>query len=159
MWKVAASSDVLVEGGRLHTCVEGRYITLFRHGGLSCIDSICHHAGGPLTAGPLQDIEDLQITVVLCPWHRWMVDIASGRKAYQAIDVSSGGQPVNTGWRLGKVTQRVHQVKEDSTGLYVIMNCDSEPCASDKDACSEPCAGGLSPPLSAFVPVPVEREC
>jgi nitrite reductase/ring-hydroxylating ferredoxin subunit len=35
-------------GDRLHTCVEGRFVTLFRHNNrLSAIDSVCHHAGGP----------------------------------------------------------------------------------------------------------------
>ena len=50
-------------GDRLHTCVEGRFVTLFRHNNrLSAIDSVCHHAGGPLTLGPLQDIEELGMT-------------------------------------------------------------------------------------------------
>lgn len=137
----------------MHTCVEGRYITVFRHRGqVSAIDSICHHAGGPLTAGALQDIEDLHARVVLCPWHHWMVDIQSGRKAYQSVDVSSG-KPVNTGWKLGKVVQRVHAVREDASGLYVTLNCNEEVCASDGDACSERCAGGLIPPLHSFRPV------
>lgn len=65
-WKV--SDGPPLEGDRLHTCIEGRYITIFRHRGtLSAIDSICHHAGGPLTNGPIKDIEDLGVTVVLCP--------------------------------------------------------------------------------------------
>jgi nitrite reductase/ring-hydroxylating ferredoxin subunit len=38
-------------------------VTIFRHRGhLTAIDSVCHHAGGPLTLGPLQDIEDLGST-------------------------------------------------------------------------------------------------
>ena len=58
------------EGERLHTCVEGRYVTIFRRKNvLSAIDSICHHAGGPMTLGPLKDIEELGgLTVVSCPW-------------------------------------------------------------------------------------------
>lgn len=38
-WKVAITSD-LADGGRLHTCVNGRYITLFRQRNvLSAIDA------------------------------------------------------------------------------------------------------------------------
>ena len=56
-------SGLPANGNRLHTCVEGRFITLFRHNNrLSAIDSVCHHAGGPLTLGPLQDIEELGMT-------------------------------------------------------------------------------------------------
>lgn len=47
----------------------GRIITVFRHRGkLSAIDAVCHHAGGPMTLGPVSDIEDLGVTVVSCPW-------------------------------------------------------------------------------------------
>jgi nitrite reductase/ring-hydroxylating ferredoxin subunit len=68
-WWVVSSCSKPEEGGRLHTCVEGRYVTVFRHRGkLSCIDAICHHAGGPLTLGEIFDIEDLGLTVVSCPW-------------------------------------------------------------------------------------------
>ena len=83
MYKVASSFD-LAEGSRLHVRVEQRYITLFRHRGvLSAIDAICHHAGGPLTLGPIRDIEELGMAVVLCPWHKFMVSIDGGIKAYQ----------------------------------------------------------------------------
>jgi len=68
-WRVA-DSGLPREGERLHTCIEGRYITIFRrHGTLSAIDSVCHHAGGPMTLGEVRDIEELGgLSVVLCPW-------------------------------------------------------------------------------------------
>jgi hypothetical protein len=42
-WKVATSSSSLIPGERLHTCIEGRYISVFRHtdGTLGSIDSTC----------------------------------------------------------------------------------------------------------------------
>jgi nitrite reductase/ring-hydroxylating ferredoxin subunit len=68
-WRIARS-EALTEGERLHTCVEGRFVTAFRlRGVLSAIDSVCHHAGGPMTLGSLTDIEDLGLTVVACPWY------------------------------------------------------------------------------------------
>jgi hypothetical protein len=45
IWRV---SDVGIptEGNRIHTRIDERYVTIFRNKGkLSCIDSICHHAG------------------------------------------------------------------------------------------------------------------
>jgi len=40
-WKVG-SVESLPDGGRIHTCIEGRYITVFRHGDtLGAIDSTC----------------------------------------------------------------------------------------------------------------------
>ena len=68
-WWLCSTTGAPGEGDRLHTRVEGRFITLFRHHGeLSAIDAICHHAGGPLTQGGIQDIEDLGVSVVSCPW-------------------------------------------------------------------------------------------
>ena len=45
IWRI---SDVGIptEGNRIHTRIDERYVTIFRNKGkLSCIDSICHHAG------------------------------------------------------------------------------------------------------------------
>jgi nitrite reductase/ring-hydroxylating ferredoxin subunit len=54
------------EGERIHTRINNRYITIFRNKDkLSVIDSICHHAGGPLTLGALQEIEDLGFTTII----------------------------------------------------------------------------------------------
>jgi nitrite reductase/ring-hydroxylating ferredoxin subunit len=69
MWWVVSENGSPHEGERIHTSVAGRYITIFRYKGkLSSIDSICHHAGGPLTLGNITDIEDLGVSVVSCPW-------------------------------------------------------------------------------------------
>ncbi len=122
VWWRVAGPGLPLEGARLHTSIEGRFITLFRHRNtLSCIDAICHHAGGPLTLGALEDIEDLGNTVVLCPWHKFMVDIVDGTKAYRKVEVQ-GGKPVVGGWVRGKVVQRVHWVREDEGGVYVVSN-------------------------------------
>ncbi len=63
IWRIGKRTD-LSEGSRLHTVIDGRYITAFRNRGvISSIDSVCHHAGGPMTLGPLTDIEELGVTV------------------------------------------------------------------------------------------------
>ena len=105
-WIKVCPSSSLGDGERLHFEVESRYITIFRHRGvLSAIDSVCHHAGGPLTDGPLQEIEELGLTVVSCPWHRFLVSIdgigsesneaqtpptLGGIKVYKGVEIVNG---------------------------------------------------------------------
>ena len=139
------SKEVLPEGGRLHLRVQFRYITLFRRNNVcSAIDSICHHAGGPLTLGEVEDMEDLGLTVVLCPWHKYRVDIVTGSKVYQSVEVIDG-KPQVMGWRIGRMVQRVHLVREDDDDtLYVGVEL-GEPvgsCPSDADTCNSNCARG-----------------
>jgi nitrite reductase/ring-hydroxylating ferredoxin subunit len=120
VWFLVAEGGKVKEGERLHVRVQERYITIFNHRGrLTAIDSICHHAGGPLTLGPLQDIEELGKRVVLCPWHRFMVSIDDGTKAYQSVEIVNG-LPVNKGWKLGKVVQRAHKLLENEKGIYIV---------------------------------------
>ena len=120
LWSKVCKSGQPTEGNRLHAKIDGRFVTVFRNRGkLSCIDSICHHAGGPLTLGKLEDIEDLGVTVVLCPWHKFMVTIDGGVKAYKGVSFQ-GGKPVDAGWKTGKVVQRPHLVIEKADGVYVV---------------------------------------
>ena len=119
-WFKVAERGLPAENDRLHVRVQSRFITIFRNNGeLSAIDAICHHAGGPLTLGKLQDIEELGMKVVLCPWHNFMVDIVTGVKAYKGVDIVQG-KPVVTGWKVGKVVQRPHKVVELDDGVYVV---------------------------------------
>ena len=87
-WYRICEKNKLRNGDRLHCCVSGRFITIFReNGNFSAMDSVCHHAGGPLTLGKLTDIEDLQKLAVVCPWHRFLISVDSGQKLYQAVEV------------------------------------------------------------------------
>mmetsp|Transcript_5620 Transcript_5620/g.5818 ORF Transcript_5620/g.5818 Transcript_5620/m.5818 type:complete len:195 (-) Transcript_5620:20-604(-) len=153
-WYQVADPGQPIEGERLHACVDGRYVTVFRNKNiLSCIDSICHHAGGPFTLGKLQDIEELGgLTVVLCPWHKFMVSIDGGIKVYKGVDFKNG-KPVPAGWKTGKIVQRPHLVDERPDGLYVSLVITDEEVSSDKDACSALCAKpfSLSNPQAAFI--------
>lgn len=122
-WYRVADCGQPAEGERLHVRVEHRYVTIFKHKNkLSAIDSICHHAGGPLTMGPLQDIEELgNMRVVLCPWHRFMVSIDGGLKAYKSVDIING-VPTASGWKVGKTVQRPHAIRENADGIYLVSD-------------------------------------
>ena len=53
--------------------VGGRQVALFRQGdGVSAIDNLCPHSGGPLAEGELNQ------GVVTCPWHGWSFDACTG---------------------------------------------------------------------------------
>jgi nitrite reductase/ring-hydroxylating ferredoxin subunit len=120
-WKVAEAGYPR-EGDRIHCKVEGRFVTVFRNRGeLSAIDSVCHHAAGPLTIGEVVDIEELGMTVVKCPWHKFSVGIKDGRKAFQGVDII-GGVPKPSGWKVGKIVQRAHLVKENIEGVFVVSS-------------------------------------
>jgi nitrite reductase/ring-hydroxylating ferredoxin subunit len=148
------NSKPLDADSRIHICLNGRYVTVFKHKGLlSCIDAICHHAGGPLTDGVLQDIEELGTTVVLCPWHRYMVSIADGKKIFMGIDCDAQGKTLAQRWKTGKIVQRPHDVWEDADGTYVRLASATtmlESCTSDAQAKSSLCGGNFV--LNAFTP-------
>ena len=101
-----ARTPLLPPLARLHVALpEGpagqlRFVSLIRHSGgqLHCLDSTCYHAGGPLGAG---DIEDVEGTACLsCPWHAYKVAIATGEKLYRATEKAraqrcGAGEPVH----------------------------------------------------------------
>ena len=73
--RVAAVADVPIGTGRV---VEagGKEIGLFNvEGRFYAIDNVCPHRGGPLGEG------DLEGAIVVCPWHAWRWDVASGANA------------------------------------------------------------------------------
>ena len=64
-------------------CVQvvGRELALFRDGErLFALDNSCPHAGGPLAEGSQQDGH------VVCPWHGWRFELASGTCTTVAAD-------------------------------------------------------------------------
>ena len=58
------------DGERLHTQVDGRYVSVVRHRGkLFCMDSTCYHTGGPLAMGDIEEVNGR--TCIVCPWHTY----------------------------------------------------------------------------------------
>jgi len=165
------SAAAVGAGERIHVRVDGRYVTVFnRAGSLHCIDSVCHHAGGPLTEGALRDIEDLHTTVVLCPWHQYMVTL-DGKKVFQAVSFGTDGKPQPPQWTLGKQVQRAHDVQCDAHGTYVRVDKErpcrggeagergpgaAAACGSDEYASSDLCGGLLQ--LHPYV-AHMDRPC
>ena len=115
-------------GGRYHTCIAGRYVTVAVHPSratLHCFDSTCHHAGGPLGIGDIEDVEG--IACVRCPWHNFLFTLEKGDrvtqdivaplpKAFAAAAPTFPPRPwppecLGPPQRGGRVEQRVHPIR------------------------------------------------
>jgi nitrite reductase (NADH) small subunit len=65
--------EVIPENGGRQFRVDGREVAVFRVGGrVFALDGICPHQGGPLGFGEIVGEK------VLCPWHGWPFDLATG---------------------------------------------------------------------------------
>mmetsp|Transcript_24482 Transcript_24482/g.23510 ORF Transcript_24482/g.23510 Transcript_24482/m.23510 type:complete len:210 (+) Transcript_24482:259-888(+) len=153
-WYKICEANLPEEKQRLHTSIEGRYITVFRQNNkVSAIDAICYHAAGPLTLGPLKDIEELGgITTVSCPWHKFLVSITDGTRIYQEVKVGANGKPSVKGWTVGKKVQRSHKTFEDESGVYVALQMTGGKVDSDKDAKNTPCVKDYKMQDSSYSP-------
>lgn len=71
--EIAAASEVPI--GRVKAYVVGeRTIALYHtEDGFFATDNVCPHRGGPLAQGDLIGNE------IVCPWHLWGFDVATGR--------------------------------------------------------------------------------
>lgn len=149
--------DKIVKNGfRAHFTVEGRFVSVVLHkrtGRLYCLDSPCHHAGGPLGEGKIVDIED--IPCIACPWHNWLVALDTGEEVTVPLKPPNFGEdniykpptyPMNSSDRFagppqrGKVMQRMHTIDEDPTtgelivGILLDEDIASHPLRSDTNA-------------------------
>ena len=70
--EVATASELKV--GRMKRCtIDGRSITVVHtKDGFFALDNTCPHRGGPLSEGDVIGNE------VVCPWHLWGFDAATG---------------------------------------------------------------------------------
>eukprot|EP00177_Eucheuma_denticulatum_P001353 GFKZ01002456.1.p1 GENE.GFKZ01002456.1~~GFKZ01002456.1.p1 ORF type:complete len:171 (-),score=9.66 GFKZ01002456.1:1299-1811(-) len=73
-----------------------------------CIDTVCYHAGGPLTDGRLRTVASR--TCLQCPWHSYLVDINTGEGLYMDLDRT---------YQSKGLRQRVHDVEERENHLWV----------------------------------------
>ena len=70
--RLAGAGDVAPGEGRVVEA-EGRSMALFNvDGHYYAIDNVCPHRGGPLGEGELDG------TTVICPWHGWRYNVATG---------------------------------------------------------------------------------
>lgn len=143
--QVSAASAV-PEGGRIHVCLEGRYVTILRHSGhLHCIDSVCFHAGGPLGIGDIEELGDK--ACILCPWHYYKIDIVTGEKYYQTLTWVHG-KATPGDWKSNGQKQRVHPIREQNGFIYVALdkegNYESDEYASNVTCGERVIAGGAS---------------
>jgi nitrite reductase/ring-hydroxylating ferredoxin subunit len=72
-WVKIARRGEIAEGSGKVVEVLGRTLALFHSAGqFYAIDNSCRHQGGPLGEG------DVYGTRVVCPWHGWEYDLATG---------------------------------------------------------------------------------
>lgn len=75
-WKRVCASQDLLEGQSVEVVHGEDVVAVYRHEGkLYAIDGICMHQGGPLARGKLMN------GTVVCPWHGWQYELATGNHA------------------------------------------------------------------------------
>jgi nitrite reductase/ring-hydroxylating ferredoxin subunit len=70
------------------TAGDRRYALVNVDGSLHALDNNCPHNGGPLARGELQGAE------LICPWHGWRWDVASGRNTWPGAAWRAARVPV-----------------------------------------------------------------
>jgi len=143
------------DGSKHHANVKGRFVTVFRlEGKFYCIDSVCYHAGGPLTLGDIEDVDGQ--ACVRCPWHNYIVTIKTGEKLYQSLDKREDGKMVPGAWKSVGVRQRMHEVFERDGKVFVTLASQGD-IESDRYATNAVCgarihSGGLGSLRNARAP-------
>ncbi|EPY23983.1 hypothetical protein STCU_07369 [Strigomonas culicis] len=119
---------------------------------LYCLDSPCYHASGPLGEGRVVEMEDF--TCIECPWHRYLIDLDTGRlvelevdeQRYNTMQQASAASaapaaplppgmtpltplpcdhPAVTAARGSTVLQRIHEAAlDEATGILTITVAD-----------------------------------
>ena len=148
------SLKTLQEKGRLHTQIGRRFVSVIYHRAeIFCIDSPCHHAGGPLGDGSVADIEG--IPCIKCPWHNFLFALDSGERVVQELRVPDSlpqgtfippsqmqfplrewpPDSLGPAKRTGSKAQRVHLVRVSDAGdVQVLVDESSGAFLSDKPA-------------------------
>eukprot|EP01091_Cochliopodium_minus_P015291 TRINITY_DN5394_c0_g1_i1.p1 TRINITY_DN5394_c0_g1~~TRINITY_DN5394_c0_g1_i1.p1 ORF type:complete len:234 (-),score=49.85 TRINITY_DN5394_c0_g1_i1:14-715(-) len=99
----------------------GRDITVFYHKEeLFAMDSVCYHLGGPLDIGDIEEYGGK--SCVVCPWHRYKIDLKSGEALYSKL----GGEVCSKGKK-----QRVHTLKIENNSVLVKLDLTPEKIESD----------------------------
>ncbi|WIA34589.1 hypothetical protein OEZ86_012909 [Tetradesmus obliquus] len=123
-WVQVGPASSLAATGRMHTCIQGRYVSVLKvKGQLTCIDSICFHAGGPLSLGDIEEVNGK--TCLNCPWHNYKIDAFTGEKYYQSVTWQDG-KMLPGEWKSNGPRHRIHQVESRPDGM-IYVRLDSTP--------------------------------
>eukprot|EP00924_Labyrinthula_sp_SR-Ha-C_P008601 snap_masked-scaffold_37-processed-gene-1.2-mRNA-1 protein AED:0.12 eAED:0.16 QI:0/0/0.5/1/1/1/2/79/153 len=118
--------------------LNGRYLTLFFLKGVGlewfALDSVCYHTGGPLTLGDIEETPGDK-KVVVCPWHKYKIDIQTGDKVYQGINVKTK----ETSWKTMQNVQATHTVTILADSVRITLNSDVNSFESNKYASNSLC--------------------
>ncbi|XP_065070570.1 uncharacterized protein LOC135695411 isoform X2 [Rhopilema esculentum] len=77
MRKITAVEHNTKSGQLIH--LNKKEIAVFRYGERAyAIDEKCPHLGGPLHIGDIETISEANILCIVCPWHRWKIELNTG---------------------------------------------------------------------------------
>lgn len=116
-WSPVGNVKDIADGKRVCFQANGRSLVLIRRQDrFFCLDSACHHFGGPIWSG---DIEELGGRLALvCPWHGYKVDLVTGEGLEKTINEADGSCNMTTKGRV----QRTHEVQVNpDTGVISIL--------------------------------------
>jgi len=70
-------------------------IAIFRYGqSVFAIDEKCPHVGGPLHLGDIEKVDTNNTFCVICPWHKWKIDLENGDLIFPQRRKQTGVYPV-----------------------------------------------------------------
>jgi nitrite reductase/ring-hydroxylating ferredoxin subunit len=73
-WTTLCDLDELTEGQGKYVEIDGYHLAVFLQAGeVSVLDNRCPHAGGNLSAGPVEG------GCAICPWHYWAFRLDNGQ--------------------------------------------------------------------------------
>src|SRR5947209_4264367 len=76
-YPLCSREEIPAEGEAREIECQGHMVCLANSGGvLTAMDNVCLHRGGPLGQGLIEDGK------IICPWHGWAFDLASGAAAH-----------------------------------------------------------------------------
>lgn len=120
------------------------------------MDSVCFHAGGPLTLGDIEEVDGKPC--LSCPWHKYLITLSEGDKLYDSM-VMTGGRLVPGGWKAMLRLQRTHEVRRGADGqVWLRIDAHGAELRSDSYASDQRAAeAGFGDRLVIVTATPVAR--
>jgi nitrite reductase (NADH) small subunit len=79
--RLTTQSELPAEGEAKEFLCGGKTLCVARiNGTISAIDNVCLHEGGPLSEGVIENGK------IVCPWHGWEYDLATGQTGDNPTD-------------------------------------------------------------------------